>query len=289
MKKMICPECGHEIDENEECCPNCGYPTTDIPREEKEDDNQLAQCPNCGKEISAIAKECPYCKEDTGFDENKFRYNPDYLESKKKNKIDKQKIKKIALPTYLVASIVIILGLFIGYQYKSGENASNIHKAEQYKTELKNHKENEKALEAEIKDLESQVADRESYKSAYNKLYSDTQNYRDQQSTIDSLNGQIADLQNQNNSLQQQLTSLQSENDSLKASAANSSSSGGAGGRLPNTTSDTSTSTEETVYWVSSGDCYHSTPNCATLKRSSNIMSGSVSSAGGRRPCKVCH
>lgn len=190
---------------------------------------------------------------------------------------------------YLVASIVIILGLFIGYQYKSGENASNIHKAEQYKTELKNHKENEKALKAEIKDLESQVADRESYKSAYNKLYSDTQNYRDQQSTIDSLNGQIADLQNQNNSLQQQLTSLQSENNSLKASAANSSSSGGAGGRLPNTTSDTSTSTEETVYWVSSGDCYHSTPNCATLKRSSNIMSGSVSSAGGRRPCKVCH
>lgn len=109
MEEMICPECGHEIDENEECCPNCGYPTTDIPREEKEDDNQLAQCPNCGKEISAIAKECPYCKEDTGFDENKFRYNPDYLESKKKNKIDKQKIKKIVLPTYLVASIVIIL------------------------------------------------------------------------------------------------------------------------------------------------------------------------------------
>lgn len=289
MKKMICPECGHEINENEECCPNCGYPTTDIPREEKEDGNQLAQCPNCGKEISVIAKECPYCKEDTGFDENKFRYNPDYLESKKKNKIDKQTLKKIALPIYLIASLVIILGLFIGYQYKSGENATNIHKAEQYKTELKDYKENEKALEAEIEDLESQVSNGAWYKSAYNKLYSDTQNYRDQQSTIDSLNGQVAELQSQNNSLQQQVNSLQSENDSLKASAVNSSSSGGAGGRLPDTTSDTSSGTEETVYWVVGGECYHSTPNCATLKRSSNIMSGSVSSAGGRRPCKVCH
>lgn len=289
MKKMICPECGHEINENEECCPNCGYPTTDIPREEKEDGNQLAQCPNCGKDISVIAKECPYCKEDTGFDENKFRYNPDYLESKKKNKIDKQTLKKIALPIYLIASFVIILGLFIGYQYKSGENATNIHKAEQYKKELKDYKENEKALEAEIEDLESQVSNGAWYKSAYNKLYSDTQNYRDQQSTIDSLNGQVAELQSQNNSLQQQVNSLQSENDSLKASAVNSSSSGGAGGRLPDTTSDTSSGTEETVYWVAGGECYHSTPNCATLKRSSNIMSGSVSSAGGRRPCKVCH
>ena len=286
MAFIKCPECGHEINENEECCSNCGYPTTDIPREEKENGNQLAPCPNCGKEISAIAKECPYCKGNTGFDENKFRYNPDYLESKKKNKIDKQAIKKIALPAYLVVSIVIILSLFIGYQYKSGENTANIHKAEQYKAALKNHKENEKALEAKIEDLESQVSNGAWYKSAYNKLYSDTQNYRDQQSTSDSLNGQVADLQSQNNSLQQQVNSLQSENDSLKASVANNSSSGSAGGRLPNATSQ---NTEETVYWVAGGECYHSSPNCATLKRSSNIVSGSVSSAGGRRPCKVCH
>ena len=134
--------------------------------------------------------------------------------------------------------------------------------------------------------MESQVSNGAWYKSAYNKLYSDTQNYRDQQSTIDSLNGQVADLQSQNNSLQQQVNSLQSENDSLKASVANNSSSGSAGGRLPNATSQ---NTEETVYWVAGGECYHSSPNCATLKRSSNIVSGSVSSAGGRRPCKVCH
>lgn len=42
-------------------------------------------------------------------------------------------------------------------------------------------------------------------------------------------------------------------------------------------------------YWTSGGECYHSTPNCATLKRSTSITSGPVSSCGGRRPCKVCH
>lgn len=288
MKKMICSECGHEINENEECCPNCGYPTTDIPREEKEDGNQLAQCPNCGKEISAIAKECPYCKEDTGFDENKFRYNPDYLESKKKNKIDKQKIKKIALPTYLVASIVIILGLFIGYQYKSGENASNVHKVEQYKTELKNHKENEKALEAEIEDLESQVSNGAWYKSAYNKLYSDTQNYRDQQSTIDSLNGQVADLQNQDNSLQQQVNSLQSENDSLKASATNNSSSGDSGGVTTySSDNDTSIGANETVYITQYGQKYHRIPNCGNSKTSRGVTKSQAESMG-YPPCSNC-
>lgn len=42
-----------------------------------------------------------------------------------------------------------------------------------------------------------------------------------------------------------------------------------------------------TVYWVSSGEVYHSTPDCPTLSRSQNIFSGSPPS--GRRPCKVCY
>lgn len=42
-----------------------------------------------------------------------------------------------------------------------------------------------------------------------------------------------------------------------------------------------------TVYYVSSGEVYHSTPDCPTLSRSTNIHSGSPPS--GRRPCKVCY
>lgn len=48
-------------------------------------------------------------------------------------------------------------------------------------------------------------------------------------------------------------------------------------------------STEGTVYWVSEGEVYHSSQNCRTLKRSSNIQSGTISESGKSRPCKVCH
>lgn len=43
-------------------------------------------------------------------------------------------------------------------------------------------------------------------------------------------------------------------------------------------------STEETVYWVSEGEVYHSSQNCRTLKRSSNIQSGTISESGKSRP-----
>lgn len=46
-----------------------------------------------------------------------------------------------------------------------------------------------------------------------------------------------------------------------------------------------------TVYWVDSGDVYHSTRNCVSLKRSTNIRSGSVNDAnkaGKQTKCKLC-
>lgn len=43
-----------------------------------------------------------------------------------------------------------------------------------------------------------------------------------------------------------------------------------------------------TVYWVANGKVYHTTPNCTTLKRSSNIHSGSIAESGKSRACKVC-
>lgn len=46
--------------------------------------------------------------------------------------------------------------------------------------------------------------------------------------------------------------------------------------------------TTQVVYWTPAGERYHSTRNCPTLKRSRTILSGSVSDAGGRTPCKVC-
>lgn len=42
------------------------------------------------------------------------------------------------------------------------------------------------------------------------------------------------------------------------------------------------------VYWIANGDVYHKTPNCTSLKRSSNIMSGSVAASGKSSQCRVC-
>ena len=45
----------------------------------------------------------------------------------------------------------------------------------------------------------------------------------------------------------------------------------------------------KTVYWVPSGEVYHSTKNCPTLSRSRTIYKGSKSSCPKSRPCKVCY
>ena len=46
-----------------------------------------------------------------------------------------------------------------------------------------------------------------------------------------------------------------------------------------------------TVYWVEKGEVYHSSPNCPTLSKSKNIMSGTISqaqAAGKSRHCAKC-
>lgn len=90
------------------------------------------------------------------------------------------------------------------------------------------------------------------------------------------------EIQSQYDSLQAERDNLQQQVDAKKAAEEQA-----ARAAQQQQWEQESQNNEETVYWVAGGECYHSTPNCATLKRSSNIMSGSVSSAGGRRPCKV--
>lgn len=55
------------------------------------------------------------------------------------------------------------------------------------------------------------------------------------------------------------------------------------------TTKSFGSSSDGTVYWVTNGSVYHSTRDCASLKRSSSIKSGSLSDCPKSRPCKLCH
>ena len=44
-----------------------------------------------------------------------------------------------------------------------------------------------------------------------------------------------------------------------------------------------------TVYWVASGEVYHSTDKCPSLARSKNIFSGTKAESGKSRPCSNCY
>ena len=46
-----------------------------------------------------------------------------------------------------------------------------------------------------------------------------------------------------------------------------------------------------TVYWVKSGEVWHTTDKCSSLSRSKNILSGEIADAianGKSRACKIC-
>ena len=44
----------------------------------------------------------------------------------------------------------------------------------------------------------------------------------------------------------------------------------------------------QTVYWTESGSVYHSTANCRSLARSTNIRSGTIAASGKPRGCNIC-
>lgn len=53
-------------------------------------------------------------------------------------------------------------------------------------------------------------------------------------------------------------------------------------------TNSSSASNERTVYWVPSGEVYHTSRNCSSLSRSKTILSGTISESGKPRKCKRC-
>lgn len=119
----------------------------------------------------------------------------------------------------------------------------------------------------------------------YNKLESEIDNYKDQQATIDDLTAKLEELHSQYDTLETERDSLQEQVDAKKAEQE----------RIAREQATQQLAEQQesasagTVYWVASGEVYHSTPDCPTLKRSSNIYSGSIAQSGKSRACKVCN
>lgn len=105
--------------------------------------------------------------------------------------------------------------------------------------------------------------------------------YQDQQATIDDLNAKLNELHKQYDTLETERDKLQVQVDAKKAEQE----------RIAREQEQGRFAYDRggTVYWVPGGSVYHSTPDCATLKRSSSISSGTISQSGKRRACKVCN
>lgn len=193
----------------------------------------------------------------------------------------KGKIKKILTIAYIVVSVLVIGGM--SSNISSLKSANN--KLSNENTDLEIQVDSLKDLKDKNAELESQLTEKEEFESKYNELNSQIENYKDQQATINDQNNKLIELHSQYDSLQADRDNLQQQVDAKKAAEEQAAREA----QERQLQQQQAQSNEETVYWTSGGECYHSTPNCATLKRSTSISSGPVSSCGGRRPCKVCH
>ena len=136
-------------------------------------------------------------------------------------------------------------------------------------------------LQKDYKNLEENY---QSLQTEHENLQLQVEEYQDQQATIDDLNTKLTDIQSQYDTLQSDRDNLQQQLDTKKLAEEQAA-------RVAQQQAQQAlveSQAEGTVYWTDGGECYHSTSDCSTLKRSKNISSGTVEQSG-RRPCKVCH
>lgn len=108
--------------------------------------------------------------------------------------------------------------------------------------------------------------------------------YKDQQATVDDEKAKLEELHSQFDALQNERDELQKQVDAKKLEQERAQREA----EQNRIQSEAQVVQGQTVYWVSGGSVYHTTPNCPTLKRSSGIHSGSISASGKSRCCKVC-
>lgn len=186
-------------------------------------------------------------------------------------------ITTASLTGALLAAIVIGCGLyssldssFLRLQEDFNESQSLLDKSNADKLELQSEID---TLRSELSEAEG---DRDSYKLQLEEL-------EDQQATIVDMTAKLEELQGQYDSLLEERDSLQGQVDAKKLAEEQAQRE-----QEQNRLNQTSSGYGRTVYWVPGGSVYHLSPNCPTLKRSNDIRSGSISSSGKPRCCKVC-
>lgn len=183
-------------------------------------------------------------------------------------------------PSFAIAALSALLALSIGIGYSSYCSLNS--ELDKQKNELSSYKSTATSLQSEKslwKDKYSEIQkERDSLKEEIG-------NYQDQQATIDDEKAKLEDLHSQLDSLQADRDSLQEQVDTKKLADEHATQEQE---KRRVDQESKSVTTGQTVYWVSGGSVYHTTSNCPTLKRSSNIHSGSIAASGKSRCCKVC-
>lgn len=192
----------------------------------------------------------------------------------------------------ILAVLVLILGITAGNALSQNSSISQSYEnkigkvneeLETLKTQVSARDSDVGKLESELKSQSDANAKLQQQLDDANKKIGELSELENQQSVIDSLNQQISLLSSENETLKQQVSDLQTQLTAKNTAqvSAGSEKNSGIGG--------STSSGGKTVYWVSGGEVYHSTPNCSTLKRSKNVQSGTIEKSGKSRPCKVCH
>lgn len=192
----------------------------------------------------------------------------------------------------VLAVLVLILGITAGNALSQNSSISQSYEnkigkvneeLETLKTQVSARDSDVGKLESELKSQSDANAKLQQQLDDANKKIGELSELENQQSVIDSLNQQISLLSSENGTLKQQVSDLQTQLTAKNTAQAS------AGSEKNSATGGSTSSGGETVYWVSGGEVYHSTPNCSTLKRSKNVQSGTIEESGKSRTCKVCH
>ena len=138
-----------------------------------------------------------------------------------------------------------------------------------------------KKQSAQIEELSDSV---EEYEGRISEYVDQSETIEEQLRAIEELNGKLSTLQQQYDTLtaehQGYQKTIESLNTQLQTARNNQS----------NTPANNNINAGgETVYWVTNGEVYHSTPDCPSLSRSKNIHSGTIAQSGKSRPCKNCY
>ena len=175
--------------------------------------------------------------------------------------------------TVLLLIVVSAIGISGGISVKDQLDAASLELSDLRDDNQALSKQN-KVLKDGNKQLRDRIAD----------LNDELNEYKDQQATIDDLTAKLEEMHASYDQLLSERDSLQQQLDAKKLAEEQAARAREQEIQRQNSASNSG----GTVYWVSGGSVYHTTPNCPTLKRSSGIMSGSVSASGKSRCCKVC-